>query len=81
MEKKSGFLTALPPSSEDRSYLAALHLWGEKGKDALHFIDSIEYLGILIGANVSLDDIFNPTINRALERLGRFYATLQRLPL
>ena len=78
--KKSGVLPSIEPTEVETEYLRALGLWKEYNSH-LTFTTSTEYLGILIGASVSLDDIFAPTIAKALQRLASFHIVLQRLPL
>ena len=78
--KKSGVLPSVEPNTDEITYLCTLALWKENNSN-LAFTSSSEYLGILIGAQVSLDDIFAPTIAKARMRLASFHLILQRLPL
>lgn len=74
--KKSGLLPTCPPSEADKSYLASLQAW-----DGMSFVTSATYLGILMGAEVTLEDIFQDTVEKAKARLNSYHAALKLLPL
>ena len=76
--------TTRPPSPSEASLNPDHHMllndW-YRDNNRLKFVSEYTYLGILIGANVSLADIFRDTIDKAFSRIDRYQRTLNRLSL
>ena len=69
-----------PPSPSTPGYAVKILEWALDDK-RLSFVDRYQYLGILLGSNISLDDIFADTVDKAINRIDRYTRIMSRMPL